>query len=422
MVLQRLRDAGLQASIKKCEFHVKRTKYLGFIVTTEGIEVDPEKTAVIRNWKTPMSVRGIQSFLGFCNFYRRFIENYSRIARPLSKLTRMNVPFVWTEQCQTAFEELKKRLQNAPILYHYQPDLPTKLETDASDGVVAGVLSQQQADGLWHPIGYYSKSMSAPEQNYEIHDKEMLAVIRALEEWRAELEGLQRTERFDIFTDHKALEYFMTTKKLTAQQARWAEFLSRFYFRIRYRPGKENTLADALSRPETTIEKDRLRMQVLLKPEMVEIAPLDSTNPEPLTSIVEEIRTSNRRAASLAKHRDDSKDNDSAWELNDGLLTFDGRLAVPIDEDPTLRTRLLDEIHRQASTAHPGRNKTRALVAERYYWRGWKQDVDQYVRNCKKCRRAENPRDKTPGLLQPLPIPDYPWQHLAMDFRSFPRD
>ena len=235
-VLERLRAAGLQASIKKCEFHVTRTKYLGFILTTDGIETDPEKTAVICNWTVPTTIRGVQSFLGFCNFYRRFIKDYSRVAKPLNHLTRKDVPFTWTGHHQEAFEGLKRRLTDAPILRHYHPELETKLETDASDGVVAGVLSQKHGD-LWHPVAYYSKSMSDAERNYEIHDKEMLAIIRALQEWRTELEGLQLRERFNIYTDHRALEYFMTTKKLNARQARWAEFLSRFYFLICYRPG-----------------------------------------------------------------------------------------------------------------------------------------------------------------------------------------
>ena len=137
---------------------------------------------------------------------------------------------------------------NAPILYHYQPELETRLETDASDGVVAGVLTQQHGKD-WHPVAFYSKSMSDAEWNYEIHNKEMLAIIWALQEWQAELEGLQTKEQFQVLTDHQSLKYFMTTKKLNAQQARWAEFLSRFYFLIKYRPGRQNTLADALSRP-----------------------------------------------------------------------------------------------------------------------------------------------------------------------------
>ena len=177
------------------------TKYLGFIITNKGIEVDPEKTVVIKDWNTPTTVKGVQSFLGFCNFYRRFIKDYSRISRPLHRLTKIDTPFIWDQACREAFVKLKESLTSAPVLYHYQPELPTKLETDASDGVVAGVLSQE-IDGRWHPIAYYSKTMSAPEQNYEIHDKEMLAVIRALEEWRAELEGLQMREHFNIYTDY----------------------------------------------------------------------------------------------------------------------------------------------------------------------------------------------------------------------------
>jgi len=317
-VLERLRTAGLQASIRKCEFHVTRTKYLGFILTTDGIEVDPEKSAVICNWAVPTTVRGVQSFLGFCNFYRRFIKDYSRIAKPLNHLTRKDVPFAWTDKCQKAFEELKKRLTDAPILRHYHPDLETKLETDASDGVVAGVLSQKHGD-LWHPIAYYSKSMTDAERNYEIHDKEMLAIIRALQEWRAELEGLRLQERFNIYTDHRALEYFMTTKKLNARQARWAEFLSRFYFLIRYRPGRENTLADALSRPSTEVQrKDEYRQQILLKPENVE-APIQVSVLEHALQIVDQILKANRETTA-EEYRKKAQEGVDDWTLQDGLL------------------------------------------------------------------------------------------------------
>jgi hypothetical protein len=451
-VLERLRAAGLQASIKKCEFSVTRTKYLGFIITSEGIEVDPEKTAVIRSWNQPTTVRGIQSFLGFCNFYRRFIKDYSRIARPLHHLTKDNVPFVWDQACQEAFEKLKESLSSAPVLYHYQSELPTKMETDASDGVVAGVLSQE-VEGRWHPIAFYSKTMSPPEQNYEIHDKEMLAVVRALEEWRAELEGLQREDRFSIYTDHRALEYFMTTKKLNARQARWAEFLSRFYFVIRYRPGKENTLADALTRREgEKVDTGGQRTQILLKADRLDrelqeerqglaaLSPTGSpehafetenkrvkTEPatlapiEPAIQIVDRVLQANRASESLNELREESKKEDSPWTMDDGLLLYQNRLMVP-DDDDEMRGHLLNEVHRQVSTAHPGRNKTRCLVQARYYWPGWRKDVDRYVRNCTKCRRAENPRDRPPGLLNPLPIPDRPWQHISMDFRSFPKD
>lgn len=269
--------------------------------------------------------------------------------------------------------------------------------------------------------------MSAAEKNYEIHDKELLAIIRALQEWRAELEGLQLRKRFSIFTDHKALEYFMSTKKLNARQARWAEFLSRFYFLIRYCPGKQNTLADALSRPQRSPDTPDCnhRFQILLKPDSLEPqvhreVSLSPINPQ--IHIVDRILQMNRESPELEEYRTKAKtDQDGPWELRDGLLLWNNRLMVP-GNDPTLRTHLLDEVHGQISTAHPGRMKTQQLVQARYYWPGWRRDVERYVRNCAKCRRAENPRDRKPGLLQPLPVPDRPWQHISMDFRSFPKD
>ena len=142
-VLQRLRNASLQADIKKSEFSVKCTKYLGFIISTDGIETDPEKTSVIEQWKPPRTVSGVQSFLGFCNFYRRFIKDYGRIAKPLNRLTRKNQPFNFDYACEQAFKELKKRLVSAPLLVHFDSDWPTLLETDASDRVIARVLSQK---------------------------------------------------------------------------------------------------------------------------------------------------------------------------------------------------------------------------------------------------------------------------------------
>ncbi|KAI9035908.1 pol polyprotein [Aspergillus affinis] len=256
-VLKRHRAAGLQAAIHKCEFNVKRTKFLGFIPTMDGIEVDPEKIAVITNWQVPTTVRGVQSFLGFCNFYRRFIEAYSRIARLLYALTKKLSSFEWTSSYQEAFEQLKKYLTSAPLLRHHDPTLPSGIETEASNCVIAGIFSQL-FEGRWHPIAYFSRDMLGAERNYDIHDKEL---------WRTELEGLQITERIEIWTDYRALEYFMTTKKLNGRQARWSEFLSRFHFLIKFRLGLKNTAADALSRPEESPLDLDAKNQALLRPE-----------------------------------------------------------------------------------------------------------------------------------------------------------
>jgi len=344
-VLERLRNAGLQVDIKKCEFGVKRTKYLGFIVSTEGIEVDPEKVEAIRNWKPPCTVKGIQSFLGFCNFYRRFIRDYGVVAKPLVRLTKNNTPFVFDDNCTEAFEELKDRLTSSPILRHYDPDLESILETDASDGVVAGVLSQLHLDGEWYPMAFFSKTMAPAECNYKVHDKEMLAIVRSLSQWRAELGSTD--SRIKIYTDHKALEYFMTTKQLTGRQARWAEILSQFFFTIMYRPGRQNSKANALTRREQDVEpQDELKAQhrtrALLRPEQLdprilkelnseqnELAPMEGEILDEPMGLIDRILIANRTAESLKALRDQATEGDPDLEMEDGLLLYQERLIVP---------------------------------------------------------------------------------------------
>ena len=216
-VLERLYYTGLQIDLKKCEFYVTRTKYLGFIISTGSIEVDPDKISVIENWWLPTTVKGTQSFLGFCNFYRRFIRDYGIIVRPIVNLTKTRVRFVWTQACQDSFQKLKSMLTSAPILQYYSEDLETCIETDVSDSIVARVLSQKYGKD-WLPVTFFSKTINPAEYNYQIYDKEILAIVRSLEEWRPELQYKQ--DKFEIYTDHKSLEYFMTTKQLTVWQTR----------------------------------------------------------------------------------------------------------------------------------------------------------------------------------------------------------
>ena len=181
-VLQRLQDTGLQADIKKCKFSVKRTKYLGFIISTDEIEVDYEKISAVESWQSLKTVKGIQLFLGFCNFYCRFIRDYRKIVKPLVNLIKMNISFSFNQACTEAVQELKNKLTSASLLRHYDMDLLTMVKTDASDRVVAGILSQQHSDTEWYSVAYFSKTMAPAECNYKIHDKEMLAIIRSLEQ------------------------------------------------------------------------------------------------------------------------------------------------------------------------------------------------------------------------------------------------
>lgn len=439
-VLERLREAGLQADVDKCEFHVTSTKFLGFIIGTEGIAVDPSKIAAVRDWAVPTTVKGVQSFLGFCNFYRRFVREYGRTTRPLTALTKKDAPFDWNADCQRAFEDLKDRLLNAPVLAHFSHEKPTRVETDASQGVVAGVLTQQQSNGGWHPVAFYSETMQGAEHNYHIHDKELLAVVRALQCWRAELIGLQAEVPFLVITDHEALKYFSTKRLLNARQAGWAELLAQYHFQITYRPGKENAAADALSRKtEDTVTQKAKRevyrtMQVFAPvveddvhhdPELgdfvmaldEDVSPPDGSGFE----LVDELLRHNQSSPELELYREKARNEpDSDYSLLDGrLLLQNGRLVVPAVNH--LRTRVITEAHSRLTTAHPGRNKTRLLINARYWWPRMGSDIDQYIANCA-CRAAKHPRDKTPGLLQPIPPPQWAWQSIVMDFNEFPKD
>ena len=173
----------------KCEFHQTETEYLGFIVSKEGIKVDPINTKAIRTWKAPTKKKEIQSFLGFCNFYWRFIEGFSKVAKPLYKLTEKDQKWEFGTKQQEAFDKLIHKLTHAAILAHYDPKKPITIKTDASKYVTARIISQTGDDGILRPIAYRSKSMSKSECNYDVHDKELLAIILALEDWRRYIKG-----------------------------------------------------------------------------------------------------------------------------------------------------------------------------------------------------------------------------------------
>ncbi|KAF7578900.1 PRP38-assoc domain containing protein [Pyrenophora tritici-repentis] len=282
-VLSKIRDAGLHLDPTKCKFKVKKVKYLGLILTTEGIEMDPKKVSTILDWQIPRSVKDVQSFLGFANFYRRFIKGFSYIAKALTELTRKDgegkdqrhqFPLIADSKAIQAFHRLKDAFKTAGVLAHFDPDLETWLETDASDFVTAAILSQKDATGVLRPVAFLSHKMNPAECNYEIYDKELLAIVNAFEQWRFELSGTD--DPIMVLSDHQALQTFMTTKRLNRRQARWAEFMAEFNFIIKYRPGKQGTKPDALTRrpgdlPESPDDiRRRHQLQVVIKPDQVD--------------------------------------------------------------------------------------------------------------------------------------------------------
>ena len=245
-VLGRLVAHELFLQPEKCEFEKTCIEYLGLIISENHVEMDPVKVAGVAEWPQPTNKREVQSFLGFANFYHRFIQDFSHHTRPFFDLTRNDQKWKWDLPEVTAFQKLKEAITSAPVLTTPADNRPFRIEAYSSDFATRAVLSQLSAeDEKWHPVAYLSKSLSKMERNYEIHDKEMLAIIRTLEEWRHFLEGAP--DKFKIWMDYKNLEYFMSAKKLNSRQARWSLTLAWFDFVMHHRPGKTMGKSDALS-------------------------------------------------------------------------------------------------------------------------------------------------------------------------------
>ena len=182
-VLAKLCEFGIQADVNKCKFHITKTKYLGLIISKDGIKMNSAKVEAIKNWSMLKRVKDMHAFVGFCNFYWRFIQNFSKIAGPFNSLTKKDATFVWSTNCKTAFQKLKQRACEAPILKHFNPSKQCFVKTNFSDYVNAGVLSQRGKDGLLHFVVYFLQQMTSAECNYKIYDKELLAIICCFKEW-----------------------------------------------------------------------------------------------------------------------------------------------------------------------------------------------------------------------------------------------
>ena len=248
-VLERLRDAGLFLKPSKCEFHIQEVEFLGFVIGTEGVRMDPAKVDSVTAWPTPRLPHDIRMFLELANFYRRFIKNFSQLAAPLTRLLKnenMARKFSWNKEAQVAFEGLNTAFTTAPILMHFNPEQPTILEADASTHALGAVISQLDPEGKMHPIAFHSWKFNPAELNYDIYDKEMLAIVDSLEHYRHLFEGLG--QQITIYSDHHNLLWFTETKVYNRRQACWAEKLAKYDFVIYFRPGVQGDKSDALSR------------------------------------------------------------------------------------------------------------------------------------------------------------------------------
>ena len=244
-VLQRMKELDLHLKLKKCQFGVEEVDFLGLVLRPGEIAMDPTKLSGIAEWPTPTKVKDVRSFLGFTNYYRRFIGNYSNIARPLIDLTKKEKQWNWSASHQTAFDRLKEEFTREAVLTLPDLDKPFAIATDTSKDASGGILLQVDSNGEWHLCSYLSQSFSPAERNYDIYDRELLAIIRGLKTWKHYLRGSPFPVK--VYTNHKNLLYFKEPQKLNRRQARWMLDIGDYDLKLAHVPGKELAGPNALS-------------------------------------------------------------------------------------------------------------------------------------------------------------------------------
>ncbi|KAG8472899.1 hypothetical protein CXB51_034781 [Gossypium anomalum] len=403
IVLQTLRDKQLYAKFSKIEFWLREVGFLGHIVSGDGIRVDPSKISAIVDWKPPKNVTEVRSFLGLAGYYRRFVNGFSIIAAPITRLLRKDVKFEWTEECQQSFEELKKLLTEAPVLVQPESGKEFVVYSDASLNGLGCVLMQEGK-----VVAYASRQLKPHERNYPTHDLELAAVVFALKIWRHYLYG----EKCRVYTDHKSLKYLMSQKDLNLRQRRWLELLKDYELVIDYHPGKANVVADALSR-KLLFALRAMNTRLKVSDDGSILAELRA---RPM--FLQEICEAQENDQDLqAKRKQCEVDTESDFRIgSNGCLMFKDRICVPKNEE--LIQRILQEAHSGYFSIHPGSTKMYNDLKKMYWWNGMKRDISEFVSKCLICQQVKAEHQVPLGLLQPIMIPEWKWDRITMDFIS----
>lgn len=423
-VLNRLSEAGLKLSPSKCHLFREEVKYLGFIISRDGLKTDPEKVSAVTNWPTPKNKKELQSFLGLCAYYRRFVKNFSVIAGPLNALTRKNIRFEWTSETQESFERLKTEMATAPVLRQPREDAEFLLDTDASHHAWGAVLAQI-VDGREHVVEYYSKTFSRPELNYCVTRKELLAVIKSVQHFQPYLLG----RHFTVRTDHASLKWLMNFKNPEGQTARWIEILQQFDFDVQHRAGNKHANADALSRrpcedsgcSNCTRVEARDVVNVNVSVVLEDIGSLQQQDEE-IGLVQRWLQEGHRPPSDGIRHLSPNlKALWSMWPslvLRNGIVfrkftTADGT-AEQIILPRALRCKVLEHLHENPAGGHFGYEKTLAKVKSRYYWIGCSDDTRDWCTTCEVCQSRGGGRRKQKAALQ-IVNAGAPFERVAID-------
>ncbi|GJT54881.1 putative reverse transcriptase domain-containing protein [Tanacetum coccineum] len=346
LILELLKKEELYAKFSKCEFWIPKVQFLGHVIDSQGIHVDPAKIESIKDWASPKSPMEIRQFLGLAGYYRRFIKGFSKIAKPMTKLTQKKVKFEWGDKQEIAFQLLKQKLYSAPILALPEGSEDFIVYCDASIKGLGAVLMQREK-----VIAYASRQLKIHEKNYTTHDLELGAVVFSLKLWRHYLYGTKCT----VFTDHKSLQHILNQKELNMRQRRWLELLSDYDCKICYHLGKANVVADALSRKE---REPPLRVRALVM-------------------TIENIKNEDVGGMLVENSKDPEKLRTEKLEPHvDGTLCFNGRSWLPCYGD--LRNVIMHESYKSKYSIHPGSDKMYQDMKRLYWWPNMKADIATY--------------------------------------------
>ncbi|KIM65554.1 hypothetical protein SCLCIDRAFT_112649, partial [Scleroderma citrinum Foug A] len=418
--LQKCKDEDLRLKISKSTFETQEIDFLGYKVKHGQYSPCPVKTAAIKDWPVPTNLKELRSFIGFCNFYRMFIANFSQIAHSLHLLTKKDQEYVWEDAQQQAFQELKNRLTSSPVLR--LPDLskPFVIQTDASKLGTGAVLLQKDAADVLHPCAYLSQALVGAEQNYQVYDLELLAVMRALKAWRPYL--ISPVEPTVIYTDHQNITYFRQPQDLTARQMRWHSILQEYPVRFVHIAGKKNGAPDLLSRmahfvpsvtPQLTLIPDSLVDRETggvknLKPGSFSVNVTKIQKKTPTSSV---LTLSNELAAKAREYCMQRKEKKALQE--EEVAKNKKRIYIP----EALRRNALREYHDARPAGHPGVGAMMKKVVKHLWWPSIHRDVRQYVRGCQTCQAAKVNTHPTAPPITPHDVAanPFPFKQVSVD-------
>ena len=393
-VLTKLREHDLYLKPEKCQFEQDQVEFLGVILRDGTIQMDPAKVKGVADWPPLLNVKDVQAFLGFTGFYRYFIPNYSKIARPLIDLTKKATPFYWEPLQVKVFKTLKSIMCSKPILRQPDYKAPFFLATDASAYGVGAVLSQEGGTNprtqkpAQHPIAYYSSTFIPAERNYDIYERELLAVLKSLEHWRTHLAATEKP--VTVLTDHANLTFWKNPRKVNRRVARWFAALQDYHLRIKHVPGKLHAAPDMLSRrPEADKGEEDNQNLTLLPPELFVCSTVDPL--KDWTELMEQINQAQRRYHHLLQDWKRSRliqRQPTTMNPKIELWHHQGRVVIPPDEP--LRRDILYRHNGRPTMGHPGRDETIRKVKQTFWWPAMNDWVTAYVKGCASCQQNKN--------------------------------